>query len=315
MFEISILIVSLLWVGGFKAFDPTQANFLSALIGAVAGPVVGGILGSRAQKKADEQTQAANATRIQTTVADAKAAGINPLTAINSGAAMGWQQPSQANLASYSAIGGAITDAFDVITKNQSEKTAQKQKATTDAARKIEKTDAGGVGNVVNRTARLTQAANGGVNIPVADPPTLTARPPRLSFNIATDQGVVPLPETSNPTPTRPDGSIDTTDDGGTGTTLNPRKRFVDASGDTMDVTLGPEIDELITGGAIDAVMANRRRVDDNRMEDLTAEYYTKDIDQRDPITWDDAFGKRKPKRWASWTNKEKIAYIRRAMK
>jgi hypothetical protein len=96
-----------------------------ALLGAVAGPLVSGILGNRSQRKAQAHADEANATKIQTAVRDAKAAGINPYYAISGGAAATGAQTIP-SLASHTAIGQAFDRVADVITGRQAQESATK---------------------------------------------------------------------------------------------------------------------------------------------------------------------------------------------
>jgi hypothetical protein len=95
----------------------------SSLLSAVAGPLVTGFFGNKAESDAQAAANQANATKIQTAVADAKAAGINPYYAISGGAAAtsATQIP---RLASHTALGNAFDRVTDVLTGRQAQKDA-----------------------------------------------------------------------------------------------------------------------------------------------------------------------------------------------
>lgn len=94
---------------------------LGSILGAVAGPLISGFFGNKSEKRAEQN----NATRIQTTVADAKAAGINPLEAIRGGVASALNYTPR--LASATALGQAFDRINDVISGRQAAETATKQ--------------------------------------------------------------------------------------------------------------------------------------------------------------------------------------------
>ena len=79
-------------------------------------PVVGGAIDRSNNNAIAERNRKASATRIQTTVKDAKAAGINPLTAIGAGAAnTTYQQPQQVG----SSFGSSLSQAADALASAQ----------------------------------------------------------------------------------------------------------------------------------------------------------------------------------------------------
>ena len=79
-------------------------------------PVVGGAIDRSNNNAIAERNRRASATRIQTTVKDAKAAGINPLTAIGAGAAnTTYQQPQQVG----SSFGSSLSQAADALASAQ----------------------------------------------------------------------------------------------------------------------------------------------------------------------------------------------------
>lgn len=100
---------------------PCRVGWLDVLA-AVAGPIVSGVLG----KQAYDADMEAYGSRIQTTVADAKAAGIHPLEAIRSGAA-GALPPTQPNLLTAASAQNMFDGIADVLTGRQALEDADKE--------------------------------------------------------------------------------------------------------------------------------------------------------------------------------------------
>lgn len=82
-------------------------GFLSSIVGAVAGPLVGAIGSSRADKRA----QARDGRKLQTLVSDAKKAGFNPLTALRGGAGYGGATAPALSTAQF--LAEAVSSAFE----------------------------------------------------------------------------------------------------------------------------------------------------------------------------------------------------------
>jgi hypothetical protein len=156
---------------------------------------------------------------------------------------------------------------------------------------------------------RLKQSVVAGVR---TTPTLATNRPPRI---ISTDQGPVPLSDITRPTPETKDGRIDTAiDDGGTGTTIRPRDRVVLEDGSTIDITVGPDVDEALTGAALESIgtgrqIFNRMRYGNPDRKAMESRLQMS-VDPDKPIAWDQRFGGRQPDGWSTWTNEQKIRYI-----
>lgn len=82
-------------------------GLFASIAGAVAGPLVGGLFSNRAEKKA----AARDARKLQTLVADAKAAGFNPLTALRGGG--GYGGATAPALSTSQFLAEAVSSAFE----------------------------------------------------------------------------------------------------------------------------------------------------------------------------------------------------------
>lgn len=153
--------------------------------------------------------------------------------------------------------------------------------------------------------------------------------------NVPTDQGPKAMSEIAAPTPINEWGDIDVNvNDGGTGATLRPQEDIVTSTGETISTTVGSDLDEMLTGaafnvasqlrsgGPIGPIRANAPRIqavtdfirggEDEKMNRISYDYYTRDINEKPPIQWDDRFGPawRKPKPWDQWDNEQKMRWI-----
>lgn len=97
-------------------------------IGGIGGALVGGLFGRSSQRRAERAAERQFATRIQTTVADAKAAGIHPLAAL--GASTG---PMPAMVNSGSPMGDAIGSAVAGLGDAYGQYRARKDQEKADA--------------------------------------------------------------------------------------------------------------------------------------------------------------------------------------
>jgi hypothetical protein len=155
-------------------------------------------------------------------------------------------------------------------------------------------------------------------------------RPPRVGERLVqTDQGPRVMSEIADPTPITASGDIDTTiDDGGTGATLKPREHVVTSGGRTVNLTVGPDLDELVTGSAIEGYDQFREHgllgisASSLRSPSLEQVFWGRDgkpqrgdpaaIDTQPPLQWFPEFGRSKPDNWDQMTNREKLAFIRK---
>lgn len=282
-------------------------------VGTALGTAADGIAGNRSEKKrvaAQNQLEMEKFVRLRDA---AEAGGFHPLEALRSGAEV------NATAAPRLMSSLAMSNAFDTLaTEISGEGAAQrKRQAIEDEIRERE------LENLKIANSMITQ-------------PTLnTNRPPKLAATTRTDQGPRAMTDIANPTPVDAYGNIDPSiDDGGTGTTLKPQESVVGASGDKTRITAGPDLDEMVTGALINASQGVRRQGlpayfkglmpnpdnlpyvfnggETGKMNDLTADYYTRNINDKPDIKWDPAFGSRKPRQWRNWDNKQKMEWIYR---
>lgn len=94
-------------------------SFLPAIIGGVAS-IAGGVLARRDAAKAQNRAIKADARRIQTTVEDARLAGINPLTALNANTG-----PGPAFFAPQAFLGQAVATAGQMFAEAMARRTEQ----------------------------------------------------------------------------------------------------------------------------------------------------------------------------------------------
>lgn len=286
-------------------------SVLGGLIGGPFGGAIGGIVdGAASHNSKKKEIGAQNAAEMDKYVRLREAAdrgGIHVLEALRAGGEVR-QQTAPRLLTTLSA-----NNSFDALEREISGEAAADRKrqrvADEIAERELE--------NMRIATARSVFAS-----------PTLHSNMP-----VRTDQGPTVMSEIADPTPIDARGDIDVSiDDGGTGTQIKPRDRVVTSSGGTMDVTVGPDIDEMITGGLAEAMDSFRadgpsgpfRRYaprlqsirdfamggENEKLNQIAFDYYTRDIEQKPAIQWDGRFGYAKPDGWDQWTNKRKMAWI-----
>ncbi|MFV1531182.1 MULTISPECIES: hypothetical protein [unclassified Phaeobacter] len=132
-------------------------GLFSTIIGAVAGPLIGGGFSRRGQKKQD----ARNDTQLQRLVADATAAGINPLTAVRSGGAPSYtsQGPALSSSSFFAeALGKGIETAFN---HKQAKRDEERDKLELDIMREELKE--------IRKTGSVAFRENFGYSIPSAN--------------------------------------------------------------------------------------------------------------------------------------------------
>lgn len=266
--------------------------------------IIGGLLGKPKRVSGVQSTMEA----AQGAMLAQEKYGINALELIRSGSA-GASSGSQPRVGSIAAM----TDGFDKISDVLSGRTAQDAEAR----------------QVQNELAKIelerarAEVDKLGAKVPRAISPGLARTAPGM---VATDQGNVPRSEISKPTPILPDGKINTSiNDGNTGSTLSPRQSIVLRNGDKVDMTVGPDLDEILMGGVAEVAGQTRSeglrsllkfpsiapelwRGETGKMNDIAADVYSKN--SKKPITWDSRFGARKPRLWSRWDNKQKMQYL-----
>lgn len=212
------------------------------IVGGPVGATIGGALGSRVDERRSERRQdKRDADYFKKLRAAALRGGFHPLEALSGGAAGGYA-PMLPPLASPEVLAGSFDQIDEILTGRQSElikeQAVAKEIDNIDGQRQL----AGGAGHVVKRTM-------GKFNLP--EGVVMTTQGPKAQTEIAA------------PTPITEEGRVDVKiDDGGTGVSLKPRERVVLASGETVDVTVGPDIDELASGLALEAIPSLKRMVD-----------------------------------------------------
>lgn len=266
---------------GAKIFG---AGSLGATLTGAAGELIGSNLdGKRARKEKKMYYQRLRSAAL--------AGGFHPLEALRADGG-GYSQAGQIGprLASPEAVQGLYDKFEDVLTGDDALRRERARLENELLRREVDKMSVlGGSGNVVERTARLQRS-------------------------VSTDQGPVPLAEIARPTPITGAGDIDTqVDDGGTGVTLKPVERIVTQDGSSVDVTVGPDIDEMMTGAIVELSSKIRRYGDDKKMSEINRRVRgQKMLDQLGdkPLQWDPRFGPKKPKQWDTWNNKQKLNFV-----
>lgn len=135
-------------------------------LASIAAPVIGGIFGARSQKDAIRAQNKANRTRIQTTVKDAKAAGIHPLAALGAAGAPMYQpivgNPMGEGIAQ--GIANAGTEISNASADKQNAGIDQLNKELTSAQIDLIKAQTGKVASEIQANARggTTGATNFG---------------------------------------------------------------------------------------------------------------------------------------------------------
>lgn len=242
--------------------------------------------------------------------------GINALEFIRGGTGnTGWQGGPR--IGSNAMFSNSFDQISDILTGRQAKEDARQD--VEDELRRIAldraKGDVSGGGSGYVRTAG-------------------NYRPPSLA-SVRTDQGPRVMSEIADPTPVDQYGNIDPSiDDGGTGATLVPQDVIVGSRGDTSRMTRGTDVGEMAVGAMVNATQGVREhgipgyvtslapRVgslgraiagggERGKMSDLIADYYTRDINEKPAIQWDDRFGYRKPDNWDDMDNKAKINWLR----
>jgi len=300
-------------------------------IGSAVGSVGDAFLGHSQAKKEARRANAAEMNKFVRLRDASERAGYHPLETLRAGGSVGQVQAPR-------LISSLVaSNAFDALENEISgEGARQRKRAEVDdeiRERQLENL------RISNEQRVARQSINSA---------TVTSnRPPRLTTGdrmragtpfVPTDQGDKKLSDIANPTPTNPDGTIDPSiDDGGTGAVLKPREKIVTTNGGTMNVTVGPDIDEVITGGAAEVLNDVRDRGLDHVLKEMTPDMETtgyrirggerrrlgemvanekmKTINQKPPIQWDSRFGTRKPRAWSQWDNKQKMRWIVRKNK
>lgn len=249
------------------------------------GSLLGGLFNRNAQRAAN------NANSPAAQVKAWEKAGINPLVGITRGQFIPQQAASIGD--AFASAGAQFASVFNDDTEQELRET--QLELQNEALRKQ-----------LDEVARPSPASNVqriglDVHTPVGDEQV-----------VRTNQGIVPVSDVADPTPITPDGRIDTSiDDGGTGVTLRPRERVVTSDGSTVDITVGPEWDEILSGAVIegvahaeDALMhedVRRWSWDPEPVDDLHSEAF--------PVMWPYELGD-KPDAWDGWTNSRRQAYI-----
>lgn len=258
---------------------------LGSLI-AAGGSILGGIL---SKPKGGESTYRKTLEASRGAMDAQNQYGINALELIRSGAGAGGGagSPRVGSVA-------AMTQGFDQIANVLSGQEAQQREAN-----KVQLELA-----KLELEQKRGQLSTTGKKIP-------RAVTPGLSHKIPTDQGATPIADISKPTPMLANGKINNAiDDGGTGATIKPRDRVVLSDGSTMDITVGPDIDEVLSGAVMEGAGMLRSHVETKKMNDITDNVYGSKIEK--PIKWDDRFGSKKPRGWGNMTNPEKLKFIRK---
>lgn len=104
---------------------------MNAVLGGIASSLIGGIFG-RSRENAQER---ARKTQLQTMVADAQAAGINPISALRAGAAANYAPPP---LASQDALGSAIGQSIELWSNRKSIQANQEAQRLENQIRAVE---------------------------------------------------------------------------------------------------------------------------------------------------------------------------------
>lgn len=288
-------------------------KIIGTALGAVTGqPWLGAVLGGAGQyldDKQDRKRQAASDANSYVRMAEAaRRAGLNPLEVLRAGNPTGVGRLPVGTTA-------AMQNQFDQIDKiltGEEARERRREDLQTDLLQ-------------IQKDTALAQLA-------AYRRPGLLS-PGMAAGSVRTDQGPKVMSEIAAPTPVTETGDIDVTiDDGGTGVRIKPMDNVVTPNG-SVGVTVGPDLDEMITGAAVNAAAGVRRMGlpsfiasqapkpdsmfratlgggEDGKMRDLTFDYYTRNVDQKPPIQWDERFGYSKPDGWDEWSNKQKMAWI-----
>lgn len=287
----------------------TLGTALGTAFGGPLGGAIGGALGQSVDDKKDRKRQLASDANAYVRMAEAaRRAGLNPLEVLRAG------NPNQVGRISVGTTAAMQNqfDQIDNILTGAEAREREREALETDLLR-------------IQRDTALAQLSAFKRPGPVASP--------GLAGAVRTDQGPQVMSEIAAPTPVTETGDIDTTiDDGGTGVRVKPMDNVVTPNG-SVGVTVGPDLDEMITGAAVNAAAGVRRMGlpsfiasqapkpdslfratigggEDGKMRDITFDYYTRNLDQKAPIRWDNRFGYAKPDGWDGWSNKQKMAWI-----
>jgi len=259
----------------FKKAVGLATGFAAGPLAPVASFAFDRITAKRDQGRQWNRELSASNSSIQRKVADARAAGINPYFAIASSG--GSATPSLSPV----RTGVAAQNAFDKVAQILEGREAEKDRRDK-----------------------------------IQDELTRVERDQKRTGSVRTQFGDTPLDEVQRPTPLKPTGEIDTSiDDGGTGTTLTPVQRVVTQSGDTVDLTVGPEIDELLTGAAIETGVRIRnahekRKAVNNKLTNDLDTIYPKGTD----VPWTPQLGPI-PRGWGRMSRGARLATLKRAQK
>lgn len=236
-------------------------------------------------------------------VSSAEAAGIHPLEALRAGG-FGPDQ-RQPRVASFTALRNSFDLLDDAIsgTKRKDQELQEVNlalaKLDLEAARRTLATPAAAGlasgGNVINRA-------------PTEGP--ISFKGPRLS--VATNAGVVPFGEVSDPVPVTPYGNVDfSINDGGTGSRIMPRGSWINRNGSKVDLpTEDLDLDSMVIAGGLEAVSGRRDDGEAAKIGEMIAKKYQQETDAKAPLRWDDRFGRRRPREWNQWSNSTKYAWI-----
>lgn len=279
----------------------------SGFIGAILGPALGGLIGAGTgkalavavggalgkafdKKQADSKQAAYDANSYVRMSEAAQRAGLHPLEVLRAG------DPGQSTGRMQFGTTAVMQNSFDQI----------ESILTGDYAAEKRREE------MRDELLRIDiEQAQRGVQTPIGIQSSSLSRVVQPSF-VRTDQGPQAMSEISEPTPVNMFGDVDSEiDDGGAGVRLKPIDRVVTPSG-TMDMTVGPDMDEALTGIAVDRATATMRAADTNALSEMAGRLYTgkflRNMGDR-PILWDDRFGVR-PSGWDRMSNEEKMSYI-----
>lgn len=295
---------------------------LGRIVGKVAGPLlgvsgpvgaaVGGVLGGfadataerNAAKKAIGDANYRNDTNLIRLRAQAKKAGFHPLEALRSGAGNIATHPvTVPALATNAALTGAFENIESIFSGEAAREKERKEFEHDLFVQNAKERLAGGASTIVERTLRSNKIA-------VSPNRSTVPKVGQGSRVVQTTQGPKVMSEIANPTPVNPDGSIDITiDDGGTGVQLAPRDRVVTRSGETVDVTVGPDIDEMLTGMLIDGAGAYKASRMKRAANNMGREAFIDAQTRKSVVEWLPEAGQ-KPVLWDRWSKERRIAYL-----
>jgi hypothetical protein len=255
--------------------------------------------------------------------------GFHPLELLRAGAGLGpgGGGGGSSGVATRAAITGTFDALSDIMT-GRSAKQEQREEVEDDI-RRIERDILKG------ELDRMTATGGGAFSTSAAATSGKYTQkfPTGQGPYVKTQFGNIVLGQLQWPTPLAPDGGIDVSiSDGGTGVTMEGRKRIVTSSGESIDMTAGQDFGEMVSGAFANATTQIREKgvtgfFDENRpkfssvvtaltggergrLNDMAFENYTKNINEKPPIKWDSRFGYRKPDDWDRWDNKARMAFI-----